>query len=100
MIPKPLSQVSERDIQALVGQVSEGRTLDFKRDLPGGSDADKKEFLADVSSFANTNGGDLILGVDEKAGVASKIVGVSASDVDAETLRLEQIILSGLDPRP
>jgi len=39
--------------------------LDYKRDVPGESDQDKKEFLADISSFANATGGDLIYGVDE-----------------------------------
>lgn len=59
--------------------VSEGRTIDYKRELPGNSDGDKKEFLADVSSFANTSGGDLILGVDENAGVPIQITGFQSA---------------------
>lgn len=60
MIPKPLERVEGGDIDLLLtGNVQDGRTIDYKRDLPGGSDSDRKEFLADVSSFANTVGGDL-----------------------------------------
>jgi predicted HTH transcriptional regulator len=48
------------------------------RDIRGGSvdeaiadsraDADVREFLKDVSSFANTAGGHLIIGMDEAGG--------------------------------
>ena len=42
------------DIDALVADaVKEGRTIEYKQAMPGGADADRKEFLADVSSFAN-----------------------------------------------
>src|ERR1700730_8951120 len=99
MIPKPLNEVTQADILALIGQVSEGRTIDYKRELPGGSDADKKEFLADVSSFANTSGGDFILGLSESGGLPTAIVGVTSMDIDADILRMDGIILSGLDPR-
>lgn len=100
MIPKLLGQIALVDIEALrAGQVPEGRTIDYKRELPGGADAEKKEFLADVSSFANTVGGDLIYGVDETGGIPTAIVGVAAADIDAEILRLNGIILTGLAPR-
>ena len=36
---------------------------------PWGSDQEKEEFLADVSSFANTMGGDLIYGIEEENGI-------------------------------
>ena len=60
---KPLDQIEERDLQELLaGQVSEHKTLEYKLALPGNSDSERKEFLADVSSFANAAGGDLIYG--------------------------------------
>lgn len=99
MIPKELKDIEQADIEALVGEVHEGRTIDFKADLPGASDADKREFLADVSSMANTAGGDLVFGVREEAGWAAAVVGVRAIDVDAEVLRLDSVIRSGIDPR-
>ena len=55
---KPLDQITADDLQALIdAQAPEKRTLDYKATLPGNADADKKEFLADVSSFANAAGG-------------------------------------------
>lgn len=100
MIPKQLKDIAETDLLALIGnKMAEGRTIEYKRALPGGSDGDKKEFLADVSSFANTSGGDLVFGMDENAGLPTAIVGLGAVDPDAETRRLDSILASGLSPR-
>jgi hypothetical protein len=79
--------------------VSEGRTIEYKRELPGNSDSDKKEFLADVSSLANTAGGDLVLGVEEAEGVPTQITGFQSGNPDADLQRLDSILNSGLDPR-
>ncbi len=58
MINKSFDLIEKADIEALVAnEVREGRTLDYKENLPGNSDGDKTEFLADVSSFANASGG-------------------------------------------
>src|SRR5215469_14059845 len=100
MISKKLEEIIEDDISALItGGVSERKGLDYKKALPGNSDGDKKEFLADASSFANTAGGDLIFGVDEANGVPTQVVGVSVQDMDLEIRRLDSIIANGLDPR-
>ena len=83
MIPKPLERVEAADIDfLLVAKLEESRTLDYKRDLPGGSDADRKEFLADVSSLANTVGGDIIFGIEEVGGLPTAIVGLLVADLD------------------
>lgn len=100
MISKPLDQITEADLTDLVtAGVAERKTLDYKQQLPGGSDAEKREFLADVSSFANTAGGDLIFGVTEVGGLPTGIPGVQIGDPDKEVLRLESIIRDGLEPR-
>jgi predicted HTH transcriptional regulator len=66
----PLESIKESDLQALVdNQVSERKTIEYKEALSGNADGDKKEFLADVSSFANASGGDLIYGIKEQSGV-------------------------------
>ena len=67
--------------------------------MPGNADADKKEFLADVSSFANTAGGDLIFGIEEKQGVPTGNPGLNVADFDLEIRRLESMIGDGIDPR-
>jgi predicted HTH transcriptional regulator len=60
---KPLETLVESDLQSLVDdEVREVKTVEYKRSLPGNSDSEKKEFLADVSSFANAAGGHLICG--------------------------------------
>jgi hypothetical protein len=100
MIPKRLEEVTESDLIALIeNQVREGRTIDYKRELPRGDDKSKKEFLADVSSFANTSGGDLIFGIEEVEALPTEIVGFQTSDLDMERQRLESIMASGLEPR-
>lgn len=100
MIPKNLTDIAASDIQDLIDNaVCENTTLEFKRDLPGGGDDAKREFLADVSALANTSGGDLIFGIEEENGCASAIKGTGVQDLDAEILRLGNILSSGLEPR-
>jgi hypothetical protein len=100
MIPKTLSEVAEADLDALITNgVAEGRTIDYKRALPGNSDADKKELLADASSFANSGGGDLVFGMEETGGLPVQIMGVQAADLDLEIRRLDSILAAGVSPR-
>jgi predicted HTH transcriptional regulator len=78
--------------------ISEGKTIEYKQEIPSTRDEDKREFLADISSFANTEGADIIYGVTEDQGVITDIVGL-AGDLDAEVLRLENLIRDGIAPR-
>lgn len=95
----PVNSISEADLQRLIDDgVGEGPNLEYKRATYGGSDQDHFEFLADISAFANTDGGDLILGVEETDGRPSKLCGVQGN-ADVELLRLESIALAGLQPR-
>lgn len=99
MISKPIAALTAEDLTSLVTeQAEEGRHLDFKRDLPGSADKDKMELCADVSSFANTGGGYLLFGVEERNGVASAIPGLPGVDADTAIVRLEQILSAGIDP--
>lgn len=100
MIDKPLHQITYDDIDQFVNeQWPEGKTVDYKRDLYGGKDDDKKELLKDVSSFANTQGGDILIGVDEDKGLPTAIPGAAVADLDKEKLRLAEVIRRGLEPR-
>jgi len=97
---KPIHKITLEDLQTLVsGQVPEGRQLEYKETLPGSSDADKREFLADVSSFANSSGGDLYFGISEAGGQPRSLIGLDSTDTGNEQLRLESIIRGGLQPR-
>lgn len=100
MIPKNLELIELADIRTLVEQkVLENRSLEFKRELTLAKDSDKKEFLADVSALANTVGGDLVFGVEQREGIAHGLTPLSISNPDSEQQRIEAIIRSGLDPR-
>src|SRR5271157_1039613 len=100
MLDKPLEQITLADLEELVREaIPEGKTLDYKRDLYGRNDPEKKELLKDASSFANTMGGDLIIGMDEANGIPTGIPGVTIANIDAEKLRLDETIRRGIEPR-
>jgi Putative DNA-binding domain len=100
MLPNALDHVVIADLQALCeNRVLEGRFLQFKTDAIGARDGEKREFLADVSAFANASGGDLILGIRTKNGAAEEVCGIDLVDPDKEKLRLVSIVRDGLEPR-
>ncbi|MEJ0049221.1 MAG: hypothetical protein WDN04_26255 [Rhodospirillales bacterium] len=58
----PLDRITEADVQRLIAAgAAESLYIDYKQATYGGKEADHAELLADVSSFANTAGGDLII---------------------------------------
>ena len=102
MIRKNADEITEQDLQDLVdNSVLESKTIEYKQALPGNSDSQKKEFLADVSSFANASGGDLIYGIraNENTGEPELLDGLAVQNVDNEIARLENIIRDGIRPR-
>ena len=107
MLPNVLEQITLADLESLVTeQIQEGKTIEYKSGMyqfdaakPDVKVKQHQEFLKDVSSFANTVGGDLIIGVDEQDGVATKVVGVDAADPDKTKLRMIQLMESWLEPR-
>lgn len=100
MIEQPIDMIDEAALQRLIeNQVAEGRDLEFKRELPGGNDEATREFLADVTAFANAQGGDIVYGLDEASGAAADLPGVEVDDPDAAILRLESKLQTGVDPR-
>jgi len=96
---KQIDQLSEADFQELIeNQVPESKTLDYKVDLKF-ADRDKREFLADVSSFANTAGGYLLIGIKEEGGVPTALPGLELDNPDAEKLKLINLIRDCTEPR-
>lgn len=99
-INKPIHSVIEQDLLSLIAnQESERKTLDYKQTLKLDPASEKKEFLYDVSSFANASGGHLIYGIEEVAGIPTNLNGLDIADLDAQILRLESIIRDGIAPR-
>jgi hypothetical protein len=100
MIPKPIDSITKADVDLLiVNGVGEGREIEYKGDLPTGTEEDKREFLADISSFANASGGDLIYGVHADKGVPVAANGVPMSNPDQVILLLDNVIRDGIEPR-
>ena len=50
------------------------KTIEYKAELHIDTGDDRKEFLADVTSFANSNGGDLIYGIQEDREKISPVI--------------------------
>ncbi|MFY3653580.1 helix-turn-helix domain-containing protein [Achromobacter xylosoxidans] len=99
-LPRDLSIASEEDIQALVtARIAEGTYLEFKRDLPRPDAGGRHEFLADVSAFANSSGGDLIYGINEDGEGRANAVVAQFGNADEEARRLQDILLNGVEPR-
>src|SRR4030067_1635251 len=95
-----LNNLSENKIITLKeNQIPEGKTIEYKESLPIESYESKKEFLADVTSFANTDGGNIIYGIKEENGIPIDICGIEIDNPDAEKLRLENIIRDCTEPR-
>ncbi len=96
----PIEAVTKDHLRSLVEEgVAELRSIEYKRELPGEDYEDKKEFLADVSSFANSGGGDIVFGIIETGGVPQALAGFETADVDAEMSRLEESLRSNVEPR-
>ena len=94
--------LTEDSLRAFLSLSSpEGLYLDYKEDLSGTSEKKtKREFLKDVSAFANAAGGHLFLGVKEPSkglSVESQLVGLHNGDAVAE--KLERLASSSIYPR-
>lgn len=101
MISKKIEEISLDDIKLLIdNSICESKTLEYKRELTIGSDNDKKEFLADISSFANSIGGDIIIGLeeDEKEKVPTNICGISYQNEDSLIRQVESLIRDSIQP--
>jgi len=99
MINKKLCDIDQEIIQSLkTNEIPESRTLEYKKEISLEKREQKKEFLADVSSFANTLGGDLIIGIEEKNGIPIKIDGIPIDNIDSYKNRLDSIIRDSIIP--
>lgn len=100
MFSKPLSQIEESDIQALVdNEQKESVALEFKQELSG-SDREKKEIPKDISAIANTEGGFVIFGIRENDGKAAEVVGTPKLIGNQPVEEwVESVLISNVRPR-
>jgi hypothetical protein len=95
---KPPGDIDAADIRRLVDEAQpESRTLEYKE---AAYSRDKRDdFLADVSAFANSAGGFLIIGVKCEQGVPVDAPGIPAEAVDGIWLQMLNWLRDCLDPR-
>lgn len=88
-------------------KVAERKEIEYKEQLPGNSTEERKEFLRDVSSLANSLGGYLIYGIRDKrdadgrpTGIPEALVGLGAKMNAGSVINsLENAIRTGTSPR-
>src|SRR5713101_6244348 len=102
---KQLSQVEANDLAQLIENgVAESRTIEYKQELPPPTDAGKKEFLRDVSAFANAGGGLILFGIATRrdgntdTGVPDRILGLPGLNADEAQRRWSDTMRTGLQP--
>jgi hypothetical protein len=95
-----LEQVRHSQLMTLIdNQVPEAFDLDFKSEMYGTSDRDKRDAATDVAALANTAGGLLIIGIEEDDQArATAAPGVTLTDADER--RIRQIVGSNVVPMP
>jgi Putative DNA-binding domain len=95
-----LEDLKHAQVAGLVSNaVTEAYDLDFKAELYGKSDKERRDLAGDVAALANTAGGVIVLGiVEDDQARAAAAPGVALSD--AEVGRVQQIVASQVAPIP
>lgn len=107
MFAKPISELTLSDVVALVeSSTLEGLQLDYKEDIDLRSDDTCTSFLEDVVAFANTAGGDIVIGVPEKRDSAGRStgspgnpIGIHVPSRDSFKLSVENLTRDRIEPR-
>jgi hypothetical protein len=100
MINKTFKDIVLSDFDALIENgITENRTIEYKEILEIKGDGEKKELLADISSFANSMGGDLVFGIQATKGIPLRLCGMVLINPDDVILQLESLIRDGISPR-
>src|SRR6266700_1804252 len=88
------------DLMTLISdRVPEAFDLDFKSEMYGPTDRDRRDAATDVAALANTAGGLLILGIEEDSQArATAAPGLTLSEADER--RIRQIVGSQVVPMP
>lgn len=104
-INAPHQPVTKAFIDDLVeNSIPESRDLDYKQSY---EPKDKRVFLADIASYANSIGGIILYGIEEErdangkpTGHPNKVIGITLPEnPDQFILRIENTIRSGITPR-
>lgn len=79
----------------------ERKRREYKRDLPGAGREARKEFVSDVSAFANTEGGTIYFGIEEDRATSTPcaVDGVLLAEAEREIAVLENVLRDSVRPR-
>jgi len=97
---KAIQDIIEDDLKDLIeNQVPEDKTIDYKEILSVEKPSDKKEFVKDISTFANTLGGNIVYGMKEEKGIPVQLCGMPVDNPDELKQRLDNLIRDCTAPR-
>jgi len=105
IVGKNYRNIEFEDIERLVSnKIQENRTLDYKKDINLEKGEERKDFLYDISSFVNSEGGVIIFGISEQkdekgnnTGIPEEICGIE-DNLDKITLKIEDLIKTSIEP--
>ena len=90
--PNDFENINQQYLERLIkNQIQESHHLDYKREVSGNN----SEIAKDISAFANSGGGNIIYGIDEKEHLPKKITPILQIDVRE---RIDLITKDGIDP--
>lgn len=103
---KRADQLTADDIKRLVdNKVQETKSLDYKKELKFSQDKDRKEFLFDITSMFNTDGGCLVYGIEESkddkgqnTGTPETITGITIENYDKLVQQIEDTVKGNSEP--
>src|SRR5258708_28019151 len=100
MLPWELKELTEqRLVEVVTNGLEESQTLEYKRSMPFGTWDEKLKVLKAVTAFANTFGGDLVIGIEARDGIPQlQIVGIPAAEIDRFMLAYESVVRDSLEP--
>lgn len=96
----PIQEITKEKLMQLIeDRVPEDKHIEYKEKLPC-SNEEKKEFLRDVTAFANTQGGHLIYGVKEEDRRPIDLCGIHIDgNLDTSVQSLDHFLRDGVEPR-
>lgn len=106
LLGKSYRNIEFEDIERLVeNKIAENKSIEYKLELHIDKGEEKKEFLYDITSFVNSDGGAIIYGVSElkdeagkNTGIPSNIIGLSVDNFDELIRKIEDVIKTGVEP--
>jgi len=100
MFNKKFEDIKFQDIENLIEQgVVEYQNLEYKREVWGGSDSNKKEMLKDVTSMANKYGGNIIIGIEEDGETGKANAVCNIPNAEQERDRVLSTLITSVQPR-